>query len=126
MPPAVQSVSSRLPENVAAALREYQETTLLRGSVGLAGPQAVAPAVDAAEAAGFDALEALIARHGAGWSFGDAPTLVDCYLIPQMYSARRFNMDLSPWPRLLAVEQTALAHPAFASAHPDLQPDADA
>ena len=77
-------------------------------------------------APGFDALEALIARHGAGWSFGDAPTLVDCYLIPQMYSARRFNMDLSAWPRLLAVEQTALAHPAFASAHPDLQPDADA
>ena len=76
-------------------------------------------------APGFDALEALVARHGAGWSFGDAPTLVDCYLIPQMYSARRFNMDLSPWPRLLAVEQTALAHPAFASAHPDLQPDAD-
>lgn len=75
---------------------------------------------------GFDALEALVARHGAGWSFGDAPTLVDCYLIPQMYSARRFDMDLSPWPRLLAVEQTALAHPAFASAHPDLQPDADA
>lgn len=77
-------------------------------------------------APGFDALEALVARHGAGWSFGDAPTLVDCYLIPQMYSARRFNMDLSPWPRLLAVEQTALAHPAFASAHPDMQPDADA
>lgn len=77
-------------------------------------------------APGFDALEALVARHGAGWSFGDAPTLVDCYLIPQMYSARRFNMDLSPWPRLLAVEQTTLAHPAFASAHPDLQPDADA
>ncbi|WP_242077848.1 maleylacetoacetate isomerase [Brevundimonas diminuta] len=75
---------------------------------------------------GFDALEALVGRYGAGWSFGDAPTLVDCYLIPQMYSARRFNMDLSPWPRLLAVEQTALAHLAFASAHPDLQPDADA
>ena len=77
-------------------------------------------------APGFDALEALVARHGAGWSFGDAPTLVECYLIPQMYSARRFNMDLSPWPRLLAVEQTALAHRAFASAHPDVQPDADA
>ncbi|GAW41914.1 Maleylpyruvate isomerase [Brevundimonas sp. SH203] len=77
-------------------------------------------------APGFDALEALIARHGAGWSFGDAPTLADCYLIPQMYSARRFDMDLSPWPRLLEVEKTALAHPAFASAHPDRQPDADA
>ena len=77
-------------------------------------------------APGFDALEALIARHGGAWCFGDAPTLADCYLIPQLYSARRFNMDLSPWPRLLAIEATAEAHPAFASAHPDRQPDADA
>ncbi|MFA4938684.1 maleylacetoacetate isomerase [Brevundimonas sp.] len=77
-------------------------------------------------APGFDALEALIARHGGAWCFGDAPTLADCYLIPQLYSARRFNMDLSPWPRLLAIEATAEAHPAFVSAHPDRQPDADA
>ncbi|MEN5363428.1 maleylacetoacetate isomerase [Brevundimonas intermedia] len=77
-------------------------------------------------APGFDALEALIARHGGAWCFGDAPTLADCYLIPQLYSARRFNMDLSPWPRLLAIEATADAHPAFASAHPNRQPDADA
>lgn len=77
-------------------------------------------------APGFDALEALIARHGGAWCFGDTPTLADCYLIPQLYSARRFNMDLTPWPRLLAIEATAQAHPAFASAHPDRQPDADA
>ncbi|WP_428152986.1 maleylacetoacetate isomerase [Brevundimonas sp.] len=77
-------------------------------------------------APGFDALEALIARHGGAWCFGDAPTLADCYLIPQLYSARRFNMDLSAWPRLLAIEATAQAHSAFASAHPDRQPDADA
>ena len=77
-------------------------------------------------APGFDALEALVERHGAGWSFGDAPTLADCYLIPQLYSARRFNIDLTPWPVLRAVEERALAHPAFAAAHPDRQPDADA
>ncbi len=76
-------------------------------------------------APGFDALEALITRQGGAWCFGDAPTLADCYLIPQLYSARRFNMDLSPWPRLLAIEATAEAHPAFASAQPDRQPDAD-
>lgn len=75
---------------------------------------------------GFDALQALVGRHGAGWCFGDAPTLADCYLIPQLYSARRFNLDLTPWPTLLAVEEKALAHPAFAAAHPDRQPDADA
>lgn len=76
-------------------------------------------------AAGFDALEQMVARDGAGWSFGDAPTLVDCYLIPQLYSARRFNVDLTPWPKLLSVEQVAETHPAFIAAHPDKQPDAD-
>ncbi|MFN6982042.1 MAG: maleylacetoacetate isomerase [Brevundimonas sp.] len=77
-------------------------------------------------APGFDALEVLVARHGQGWSFGDRPGLVDCYLMPQLYSARRFNMTLEAWPGLLAVEARALDHPAFWAAHPDRQPDADA
>lgn len=76
-------------------------------------------------APGFDALNALVARHGAGFSFGDEPTLADCYLIPQLYSARRFNVETAAWPALKAVEARALAHPAFAAAHPDQQPDAD-
>ena len=75
--------------------------------------------------AGFDALETLIGRYGDGWSFGDAPGLVDCYLIPQVYSARRFAVDLSPWPRIGAIDARATAHPAFQAAHPDRQPDAD-
>lgn len=75
--------------------------------------------------AGFEALEALVARHGEGWCWGAAPTLPDCYLIPQIYSARRFNVALDAFPHLLAVETRALAHPAFAAANPDLQPDAD-
>lgn len=74
---------------------------------------------------GFAALDALVARHGEGWCFGEAPTLADCYLIPQIYSARRFNVDLTPFPRLLAVETQAARHPAFIAAHPDNQPDAD-
>lgn len=75
--------------------------------------------------AGFQALEALIARHGDGWCFGDAPTLADCCLIPQIYSARRFNTPLEAFPNILAVEARAAAHPAFQAAHPDRQPDAD-
>jgi maleylpyruvate isomerase len=74
---------------------------------------------------GFEALEALVARHGAGWSFGAAPTLADCYLIPQIYSARRFNVPLDAYPRLLAIDARAAQHPAFIAAHPDAQPDAD-
>lgn len=74
---------------------------------------------------GFEALTALTERQGGGWLHGDAPTLADCYLIPQLYSARRFNVDLTPFPALTAIEDRALAHPAFAAAHPDRQPDAD-
>lgn len=73
---------------------------------------------------GFEALEALVARHGAGWCHGDAPSLADCYLIPQIYSAGRFNVPLDAFPRLLAIDEAAKAHPAFVAAHPDNQPDA--
>ena len=75
-------------------------------------------------APGLAALEALVERHGAGWSFGDRPGLADCCLIPQLYNARRFETPLEPYPHLLAVEATALAHPAFEAAQPDRQPDA--
>ena len=74
---------------------------------------------------GFEALESLVACHGSGWCFGAAPTLVDCYLIPQIYSARRFNVPLDAFPRLRAIDAAAALHPAFIAAHPDNQPDAD-
>ena len=74
---------------------------------------------------GFEALEALVARHGAGWCHGDAPTLADCYLIPQVYSAGRFNVPMDAFPRLQAIDAKAAEHPAFVAAHPDNQPDAD-
>ena len=74
---------------------------------------------------GFAALEALVVRHGEGWCFGAAPTLADCYLMPQLYSARRFNVDLAAFPRLLEIEARAEVHPAFIAALPENQPDAD-
>lgn len=74
---------------------------------------------------GFAALEALVARHGDGWAYGDRPGLVDCYLIPQIYSAGRFQVDLTAFPRIRAIGERAADHPAFAAAHPDRQPDAN-
>jgi len=74
---------------------------------------------------GFAALELMVDRHGATFAFGDSPTLVECYLIPQLYSAERFNVDLSPYPRLTAIGEQAGALEAFVRAHPDRQPDAD-
>ena len=74
---------------------------------------------------GFEALERLVAAHGGGWCSGAAPTLADCYLIPQVFSARRFNVPLEAFPRLLAIDAAAADHPAFVAARPDNQPDAD-
>lgn len=74
---------------------------------------------------GFGALEAMVAVRGAGWCFGASPTLADCYLIPQIHSARRFNVRLDAFPRLLAIDAAAARRPAFVAAHPDRQPDAD-
>jgi maleylacetoacetate isomerase len=73
---------------------------------------------------GFQALEPLVAKHGSGWAFGDHPTLADCCLIPQIYSAKRFKVDMAPFPSIQAVAEKAEAHPAFAAAHPSRQPDA--
>jgi len=73
---------------------------------------------------GFQVLEPMIARHGAGFAFGDTPTIADCCLIPQVYSARRYGVDLTPFPAIVAVDRQAAGHPAFAAAHPDRQPDA--
>ena len=73
---------------------------------------------------GFQVLEPMIAEYGAGWAFGDAPTLADCCVIPQVYSAIRYAVDLEPFPAIRAVTEKAAEHPAFAAAHPSRQPDA--
>jgi maleylpyruvate isomerase len=74
---------------------------------------------------GFTALETQIARNGDGFAFGATPTIADCHLVPQVYSAERFAVDLSPYPKLKAAAENARALPAFAAAHPDRQPDSD-
>jgi len=74
---------------------------------------------------GFAALETLITRYGDGFAFGATPTIADCHLVPQVYSAERFAVDLASYPKLKAAAVNAHALPAFAAAHPDRQPDAD-
>jgi maleylpyruvate isomerase len=76
--------------------------------------------------AGFDAFDALVADHGRGgpFAFGEAPTLADVYLVPQMESARRFGIDLHRWPRLAAIDVACAQREAFRLAAPALQPDA--
>jgi maleylpyruvate isomerase len=75
---------------------------------------------------GFDALETLIADKvdGGRYCFGDAPTLADVYLVPQVESARRFKLDMSRWPRLMSIDQACGELKEFQWAAPANQPDA--
>lgn len=70
---------------------------------------------------GFDAIEPALAGP---FCTGAKPSMADVYLVPQVYNAERFRMDLSAYPRIAAVYAHAVAQPAFAAAHPDRQVDA--
>jgi len=74
---------------------------------------------------GLEALERAVSDGGAGrFCHGDVAGLADCYLVPQLYNARRFGVDLAPFPRLRGIEESCVALAPFQSAHPDRQPDA--
>ncbi|MDD5478178.1 maleylacetoacetate isomerase [Rhodoferax sp.] len=76
--------------------------------------------------AGFEALEQLLAadpKRGS-FCFGGQPGLADAYLVAQVESARRFQVDLAPYPFICAVDQTCANLQAFVQAAPKNQPDA--
>lgn len=76
-------------------------------------------------AAGLSACEAMLAAEPlARFSFGDAPTLADICLVPQMANARRYKADLASCPRLSAIDAACRSLDAFASAAPEAQADA--
>ena len=77
-------------------------------------------------AEGFRALETYVARWSGGpHCYGDAVSLADICLVPQVYNARRFDCDLEPYPTLVRIADGLAALPAFASAAPERQPDAE-
>ena len=76
---------------------------------------------------GITALEADLARAPTRgkFCFGDTPTIADCALVPQLFSAARFNVDMQPYPTLRAIYEACEALPAIAAAHPARQPDSE-
>ena len=76
---------------------------------------------------GFTALEAQLARDPAPGRFchGDTPTIADCFLVPQVYNAQRFDIDIKAYPRIAAINDACAQLPAFSAAHPSQQPDAE-
>nr|WP_315259226.1 maleylacetoacetate isomerase [uncultured Duganella sp.] len=76
---------------------------------------------------GLAALESLLAddpRTGR-YCHGDRPSLADCCLVPQVFSAQRFGVDLAPYPTIARIHAACNELPAFQQAHPSRQPDAE-
>ena len=73
---------------------------------------------------GFAALEVLAEERSGDFLFGSGPTLAEICLIPQIYNARRFKVDLSEFPNLLQIDRICLELDGFQAATPENQPDA--
>ncbi|GLQ06352.1 maleylacetoacetate isomerase [Sneathiella chinensis] len=75
---------------------------------------------------GFNALEITLGASETGqFCHGDQPTFADCCLVPQVYNARRFHIDMTPYPEICRIEQACLGLPAFDLARPEQQPDCE-
>ncbi len=75
-------------------------------------------------AEGFGPLEAMIAGSAGAFCVGDAPSLADVCLVPQVYNARRYDCDLAPYPTIRRIDERCRRIDAFARAAPERQPDA--
>jgi maleylacetoacetate isomerase len=75
---------------------------------------------------GLDAFEVLLTQHGEGSDFcvGDRPGMAECFLIPQLYNARRFGLDMARWPNISRIDAACEGLDAFKAAHPSVQVDA--
>ncbi len=73
----------------------------------------------------MQAADSLISDDGP-FAMGATPGLADAFIVPQIYAARRFGIDMSQMARLARIEAACADHPAFQAAHPDRQPDARA
>jgi maleylacetoacetate isomerase len=78
-------------------------------------------------ALGLGSLEAHLGKSPDTGAFchGDTPTIADCCLVPQVFNAQRFEVDLAPYPTVTAIHQRCSELEAFAAAHPSRQPDAE-
>ncbi len=121
--PALRARARQLAEIVNAGTQPFQNLALLDlvRTAGVADPHAIAHEFNVR---GLRALEAIATDTAATFMIGETLTIADVYLIPQLYAARRFGVDLEDFPTLTRVESTCAALPAFRAAHADAQSDA--
>jgi maleylpyruvate isomerase len=72
---------------------------------------------------GLAGIEDMLKKTAGEFCLGDEATAADCFLIPQVFSAKRFNVDLSPYPHIRRIDEAAMRLEAFQLAQPSRQPD---
>jgi maleylpyruvate isomerase len=90
------------------------------------GPEAASAWARDAIERGLSAVEVLARAHGGDFLAGDRLSFAEAFAIPQLYNARRFGVDVTPFEKLLEVDARCSRMEAFVRAHPDHQPDATA
>jgi maleylpyruvate isomerase len=111
-------------EIVNSGIQPFQNTWTLAEVRRLGGDSAALPWMSKALQRGLRALEAHASRFAGSCSVGDSISMADVYLVPQLYHARRFGIDIAQFPRLIAIDDYLNQQPAFWKARPEVQPDA--
>ena len=112
-----------LAEHVNSGIQPYQNSAPLKWLKGRT-PGLETDWVKHWLASGLAALEAAVKAGAGRFCHGDAVTLADLFLVPQLYGARRFGVDLSPCPTLLRIDEACRKLEPFRLAEPAVQPDA--
>lgn len=113
----------QLAETINAGIQPFQNLSVLKLVKSELGGDEQAFARRFIEK-GLAAYQTLVEPVQGRFSVGDAPTVADVFLVPQLYAARRFSVDLGPFPSLVRIEEQCASLPAFQAAHPDRQIDA--
>ena len=124
--PAERAQVRRVAEIFNSGTQPQQNVSVLRRLEARFGADAAAQKEWAGHfiTQGLTTVEQLIATTAGKCCFGDEVTLADLYLVPQMLGARRFGVDLAPFPTVVAVERHLQSLDAFMRARPEVQPDA--
>lgn len=122
--PFERAKARQIAEMINAGIQPFQNLsmTLRLNALGVDG---VAFGRDAVER-GLVAVEREVARTAGRHCVGDAVSVADVCLVPQLFNARRMGLDDAQWPTLAGIDARCAALPAFVAAHPDAQPDAGA
>ncbi len=122
--PFLRARTRELVELVNSGIQPHQNLTPLKRL------DAISPGAGRAHAqhhnrVGLAAYEERVKETAGRYSVGDAVSAADLCLVPQLATARRFEIDLAPYPTLTAIEARCLELPAFQAALPSAQPDAE-